>query len=1088
VKGFARKPRPAAEPSVSHQSGAANVQERAADTAGAAFDRDAPLAAGHIRPGPLSYVTRRAAEQALGASLPDVRVHIGGDAAMAVREAEAAAFTAGTDVFMGDQRAPGRSADRRLLAHELAHVVQQRREGASVQRAPQTPPSPSGYPTISQVLTDDGTAFRPEYPDLQQRYEHYRLGRTNPAPPGRWVKLARDSNRTALLAVLGPNLGDEVEPDNPNEADVLRLSELQRPAGYSQEQLRADLELLRRYPGALDARLTKIPQDQLQLGEFSGGYARIAAGNVGEALAEPVLQLRLAQLRAQYPDAQIFRNLRMRVPIGSAVGGGVQLSQPLLFSDGLIARVTGSGLSTAGLMFQILYVQEVKSGGHGGQEGTEQVFEWIEGRLGDGARLVLEDGREFEYNPVQAGGVRGLMSAPRGLVTGLGVGHLGAAGSMGVAATVDRIELARTPAQMRYLAGLLLQSIWAREQLRRLQENQRTAYEAKSPADFADPEIAQKILAEHSGLAVASGRLYQLRSSGGELSISERPVVSFAFVYPPGTKLPGQAPALPPGSPLPAQLGPGSPPTAPAAPQPQLPPGTPQTMPQLPPPVTPVMPVMPQLPAGQGGPGPAAVPQLGPGTSLLAPMPVIGSSQQIQAGAVPATELDEWLPRVGSLGGAEWLIWNGTVRDGAGRPITGFQDGEIWVRVIGPGGTPLPEIDPATGSPAPSVRAMTPEGPRTFQATPYESPSPRAPSTATRGVAGAMGIIMVVNELLGPIAATRDVQRMHNLRMQALVHFFTEFGAEPHWAVEDLDKPPGAPLLPWQTEQGIGAVWGAWRAARITSLNVPAFMERLPERLTSFQSLVLFLSTARSLGVIEQDGTRYFLTLPGVTYTEITSVIERVRSERLREVDAASRADLVAKGGEGIYRIKAGAKIYRYAEKVREHHTLLSFQASVLTAPEFLGSNAWVRDVGDQGKYPSRSGRLHVEPANAEAAGAAQSALYIVHKSIESVYREVQAEGRQITSRQPPDGTLQSFTAAPFPPELGATIYQRHPYPDSADIYTVASGQLLQFWVDRDDLEAIPAAEVSGYARGTAAAPPPSRLFTTEKRQDLPIM
>jgi hypothetical protein len=392
-------------------------------------------------------VTRRAAEQALGASLPDVRVHIGGDAAMAVREAEAAAFTAGTDVFMGDQRAPGRSADRRLLAHELAHVVQQRREGASVQRAPQTPPSPSGYPTISQVLTDDGTAFRPEYPDLQQRYEHYRLGRTNPAPPGRWVKLARDSNRTALLAVLGPNLGDEVEPDNPNEADVLRLSELQRPAGYSQEQLRADLELLRRYPGALDARLTKIPQDQLQLGEFSGGYARIAAGNVGEALAEPVLQLRLAQLRAQYPDAQIFRNLRMRVPIGSAVGGGVQLSQPLLFSDGLIARVTGSGLSTAGLMFQILYVQEVKSGGHGGQEGTEQVFEWIEGRLGDGARLVLEDGREFEYNPVQAGGVRGLMSAPRGLVTGLGVGHLGAAGSMGVAATVDRIELGAGAAQ-----------------------------------------------------------------------------------------------------------------------------------------------------------------------------------------------------------------------------------------------------------------------------------------------------------------------------------------------------------------------------------------------------------------------------------------------------------------------------------------------------------------------------------------------------------------------------------------------------------------------------------------------------------------
>ena len=59
-------------------------------------------------------------------------------------------------------------------------------------------------------------------------------------------------------------------------------------------------------------------------------------------------------------------------------------------------------------------------------------------------------------------GVRGLMSAPRGIVAGRGAAQLGAGGSMGIAAPVDRIELSRTPAQMRYLSGLLLQSIWVK--------------------------------------------------------------------------------------------------------------------------------------------------------------------------------------------------------------------------------------------------------------------------------------------------------------------------------------------------------------------------------------------------------------------------------------------------------------------------------------------------------------------------------------------------------------------------------------------------------------------------------------------------
>ena len=1049
--------------------------ERSADRLAATFDRDAPLEAGRETSGVLGPATVRAAERTTGTTLPGVRLHSGPAAAGEAARLGAAAFTVGRDVFLGAPAASP-SAARRVLAHELSHVVQQHHDpGLGIQLTPGPPQGPT-FPTISHVLTPDGDAFRPEFPDLQARYLRYRVGRTNPAPPARWVKLARDSNRAALLAVLGPNLGDEIEPENPDEADVLRVAELVRPASYSDEQLRRDLELMQRSPGALDARLGTIPADQLQRGEFAGGYVRIASGNVGEALAEPVLQQRLQQVRLQHPDAQIFRNVRVRMPYGTNVDGSVRLTEPLLFSDGIIGRFTGSGTVLAGLQLQLLYVQEVKSGSHGGQEGTEQTFRWIERNIDDGARLVLADGREFEYDPTAPGGVTGMMSAPRGIVTGRGVGQLGAGGSMGIAAPVERIEMARSPAEMRYLAGLVLQSLWAREQLRLLQQRQRTAYEVRSSRDLTDPDVVRRIVDEHGGLAVLNDRLLEVRTSGGALSIRERPVLSLAFIYPAGTPVPSQLPVLPPGPLPPRQLGPGTP-AAPPPPAPQI---------------APPQPTVPLLPAGGGtppSPAPLAPRALGAGAPAApaAGLPMLASSSAIRGGAVPATGLQTWLPNVAGVGNAEWIIWNGTIRDADGRPVTGYQEGETWVRVIRPGGTPLPEIDPATGAPAPTVRAMTPQGPVTFQATPYEAPPPRPPSAGMRATAGAVGLIMVVNELLGPIAATRNVQRQLNEKRRGQVAFLTALGADLEWKIEDMKAPLGASTLPWSTEQEVGAV-GDWRAVRITRFDAPAFLAALPSRLPDFQSLLLFLSSARGLGLVEQDGTHYYLRLPELPGVEMTTTIEKIRSERLRGIDAAARADLQQKGHEGLYRIKPGAQIQRYGDVVRTKGTLGKFHSPVLTAPELIGNNAWVREVGPGDPHPSNSDRLHVEPANAEAAALAQGSLYIVHDDIESVCKQVEQQGRQIISRESAYGTLYAFSAGPFPPELGATYYERHPDPDSGRIYTVASGELRQFWIDRDDVEPVKPEEASAYAQGTPAAPPPSRLFTTEKRQDLPLI
>lgn len=75
---------------------------------------------------PLDAETRAFMEPRFGHDFSRVRVHTGARAAESARAVNALAYTVGRDVVFGaGQYAPGTSAGRRLLAHELAHVVQQ---------------------------------------------------------------------------------------------------------------------------------------------------------------------------------------------------------------------------------------------------------------------------------------------------------------------------------------------------------------------------------------------------------------------------------------------------------------------------------------------------------------------------------------------------------------------------------------------------------------------------------------------------------------------------------------------------------------------------------------------------------------------------------------------------------------------------------------------------------------------------------------------------------------------------------------------------------------------------------------------------
>jgi len=80
---------------------------------------------------PLDQASRSLMERRFGRDFSGVRVHTGATAAGSARDIEAAAYTIGSHIVFGAGRYdPQTHAGRRLLAHELGHVVQQRGNAA----------------------------------------------------------------------------------------------------------------------------------------------------------------------------------------------------------------------------------------------------------------------------------------------------------------------------------------------------------------------------------------------------------------------------------------------------------------------------------------------------------------------------------------------------------------------------------------------------------------------------------------------------------------------------------------------------------------------------------------------------------------------------------------------------------------------------------------------------------------------------------------------------------------------------------------------------------------------------------------------
>jgi len=175
-----RMPEPVEEPETSGKDDE-EVVRRSADGGGPTVEAgphtESVLAGRRGHGSALDAGTRGFMESRFRHDFSSVRVHDSAEAGAAARELEARAFTQGNDIyFASGEYQPGTSEGRHLIAHELAHVVQQ---SSAVGRAPirrqdQTEPGAGTDSSSDAPVLENPTEYLPSNAE--------RIGRIEKAP------------------------------------------------------------------------------------------------------------------------------------------------------------------------------------------------------------------------------------------------------------------------------------------------------------------------------------------------------------------------------------------------------------------------------------------------------------------------------------------------------------------------------------------------------------------------------------------------------------------------------------------------------------------------------------------------------------------------------------------------------------------------------------------------------------------------------------------------------------------------------------------------------------------------------------------
>jgi len=617
-------------------------------------------------------------------------------------------------------------------------------------------------------------------------------------------------------------------------------------------------------------------------------------------------------------------------------------------------------------------------------------------------------------------------------------------------------ELRRIDVDLTRMTGL------STDQLASLREAVRLADQARrntvkpalltSPEELTNGEVTARIIRENGGVAAVGGQLYRLHAEGRSVTVSAIPLQAIAVPRPPLPSGGGGAGAR--GGPrlLPGGGSPGA--------------------------------ITPYTPIQESG-------ELIPEWVARHPNIINFSGYTVEIGQrtiepTPSEPLTAARPGELVIRGASnsWVLGEAQ----SGRAIAGAFEGGEWWRYQGNGVWTM-EVD-AEGN----VRQ---EGGTTYQvrigeSAEYgrrmpgaeESSGAGGPGGGTKAVAVGVGIIVVANEILGGIGRVYDLQNYNIERARARLQFWIQFGANP---TSEMRTQNTQEVLPRETQPSTG-FFAEPVYHYVTSIDSAGLGRYLDANIHSYQDLVLWLDLGAMLGTISRDPpiqremseadrrreVHYYANVEGPAGSpswkpiDITNIIRPIEQRTLGSTEQQMRrtvANLSDADRSNIFRIRnpATTLVYRYARG-----------SSIGSSSSLFGPNPWVRRVGgaEWSFWQTRGARALVVPANADAQRSALVSAYQINKPIQDVLKEVRENNRPVTDIAPAGAEgvdIRGFVAGPRPPDLGVTRYYRHPqYPD---IWTVAIGQLDQFWIDPDDLEPVPQSEVQNYIQGSIQAP-----------------
>lgn len=195
---------------------------------------------------PLPGALRQDAERRFGVDFGAVRIHAGPVAARAAHSLGAAAYTLGRDVVFGANRwQPGQAAGQRLLAHELAHVVQQSRPGLASGDAEARADTAAGAVLHGHSVATGSLGAAPLAPQAQPEAEADGFSPVEAAPP-----LPVLGALPQTLAAVSLEASDTLTKDNPR---LVQIAAAWRAQPAARVRLSADLPESTQSASALQA-------------------------------------------------------------------------------------------------------------------------------------------------------------------------------------------------------------------------------------------------------------------------------------------------------------------------------------------------------------------------------------------------------------------------------------------------------------------------------------------------------------------------------------------------------------------------------------------------------------------------------------------------------------------------------------------------------------------------------------------------------------------------------------------------------------------------------------------------------------------